>query len=226
MAKQKKADQHAQIEKQPSVKERIVMFTGLVQALSPVTKARWHGKNIRIYVKRPKGFLPLKTGGSVALNGLCLTAEKVLSDQVVFCLAYETLRQVAQKKPQAWQGLKVHLELPLKLGDPVEGHLLTGHVQGLAQITKIKKKSFCLIWELCFPAPWHTYLREKSFIALNGVSLTLNQVNGNTACVCLVPETLKRTHFKDLKKDAYLNFEVDYLSLLVNPLAPGAKRNE
>ncbi len=194
------------------------MFTGIIQSL-PVQKVRWRKKGIEICVKRPENFSSLKPGGSVALNGICLSAEKVLASSLVFYMGHETLRLVAQKKPEDFKGRKVHLELPLRLSDPLGGHLVTGHVHGLAQITKTKKQGACLLWELCFPPPWHTYLREKSFIALNGVSLTLNHVvpEKRSASVCLVPETLKRTHFKDFKKGACLNFETDYLALLINP---------
>ena len=194
-----------------------IMFSGLVQATGPVLRATSSQGEMKIDIQRPgnKRFQSLKVGDSVCVNGLCLSVEALSSKTMTFHLGKETLKITKRFLPRDWSKEVVNLETPLRLMDFIGGHFVSAHIQGLARLMKKTSYRHSVIWELRFPSPWVKYLRKKSFVALNGVSLTLNDLKKNRGFVCLIPQTLKSTNLGQTKVGESVLFEVDYLSLLV-----------
>ena len=187
------------------------MFTGIIQAISPVLSAKKHESEWKIQVQRPVLFSNLKVGDSVALNGVCLTVELLTAQSMGFHLGFETLELTNWGKINI-EGQWVNLELALRMGDFMGGHLVTGHVDGLAKVLRVDKKQASWLMEVQVSAKCRPYFWKKAFICLNGVSLTINEVKGDRLCVCLVPETLKRTNLKYIKAGDKLTFEVDLMA--------------
>ena len=193
------------------------MFTGIIKALSPVTQVNKHQKEIKITIPHPKhkDFSNLKTGDSVAVDGVCLTVEHISPDDMQFHLGHETL-QITKWSADTLKNKVMNLEPSLKLGDFVGGHFVTGHVDGLAQVIHREEKSggsILMKLQLILKKD-SLFLQKKAFITLNGVSLTINEVSQTGSdlfniSICLVPETLKRTNLHLKKTGDYLTFELD-----------------
>lgn len=186
------------------------MFTGIVESQAEIASVSEIEQGLRICVTRPERFDDIYTGDSVAVDGICLTVETHNPKEITFCLAPETIEVTGWNKNKIL-GKSVNLERSLKFGNRVHGHLVSGHVEGLIQLINREVKGESQI--LTFEAPPHCagYIINKVCIALNGVSLTVNNVSGYRFQVCLIPETLKRTNLGSLKLGDHCNFEADYL---------------
>ena len=184
------------------------MFTGIIQAISPVLSSQAHEDEWKIQVQRPVLFSNVKVGDSVAVNGVCLTIESITVQSLVFHLGLETMK-ITQWHKQSLKGQWMNLEPALKVGDFVGGHFVTGHVDGLAHSIKVTKTKNSRLIEIQVPREFQKYFWKKAFISLNGVSLTINEVQGDRLFLCLVPETLKRTNLRNLKSGQAVLFEVD-----------------
>ena len=184
------------------------MFTGIIQAVSPVLLAEKHEDEWKIQVQRPVSFSDLKTGDSVAVNGVCLTIEFLTDKILCFHLGHETLN-ITRWGQKDLTGQPMNLETALRAGDFIGGHLVTGHVDGLAKVLKIVKKSHSWVVNIQIPVEFQKYFWKKAFISLNGVSLTVNESQGDILSLCLVPETLKQSNLKTLRSQDLATFEVD-----------------
>lgn len=191
------------------------MFSGIVEARSKVKKISQLKSSIRIQIDRPKSFKDIKIGDSISTNGVCLTVEAMTPKTIQFCLGTETL-QVLGSKFSYWQTYPVNLERSLQFGQRVHGHLVTGHVDASARITKSFADGECWQMQIEFPKELAAYFWKKGSVCLNGVSLTVNQVLkvGKTYRleVCLIPETMKSTNLTQYQVNDYLNIEADYLA--------------
>lgn len=186
------------------------MFTGIVKSVCPVLEVTEHKEQLKIRVEKPNqpDFSNLKTGDSVAVDGVCLTLEECLPETIRFHLAYETLKITGWDKEKL-HNRKVNLEPALKMGDFIGGHFISGHVDEMAEVLKCTKKGDSLLMEIRIPDEFKNYFWNKAFITLNGVSLTVNEVKDSRLSICLVPETLKRTNLSDQVVGSLLTFEVD-----------------
>ncbi len=185
------------------------MFTGLIEAKSNLISFEKNANEqlCRIVVKTPRIFDDVYSGHSIATNGVCLTLVEDPTDVMKFDLGAETLRLTSFKNLKINQVF--NLERPLKMGDRLHGHLVTGHVDEVCVlIDRTEISGGCLELEVTFKEK--TYVWEKGSIVLNGVSLTVNKVTGNKLSVCLIPETLKKTNLEELKIGDELNLEYDF----------------
>ncbi|UOF01176.1 riboflavin synthase [Bdellovibrio reynosensis] len=187
------------------------MFSGIVESVMPIISSKELHNAYRIEIKKPSEFNDIKLGDSIACDGVCLTVEAFDEVTMTFALAAETI-QVLQWNPQTWLGKKVNLERSLRFGDRIHGHLVTGHVDSLGKVTRAELlgESFFLdvkVAETVLPFVW-----KKGSVTLNGVSLTVNALEGDIVSVCLIPETLKRTNLGDLKPGSMINVEPDYMA--------------
>ena len=187
------------------------MFTGITIGAVPVLKAEKNGQIIRITLPRPKS---VKIGDSVAVDGVCLTVEKLTSKEMTFALTEDTL------KTTQWTLLSLrkkimNIELSLKLSDRLGGHFVTGHADGLAKVKSIRKKGENVFLVIELPFDFKKFLWKKGYITLSGVSLTIQEVlDKNQIRLGLVPETLKRTNLDRLSSGDFVTFEVCYLTRL------------
>ena len=184
------------------------MFTGIVQGQAEATLIERRDNFMQLTVRLPSSRADnLLIGASIAINGTCLTIASFDSCDVRFDLIEETLR--VTNLGDITVGDHVNFERAAKFGDEIGGHLLSGHVSSVATIDSIRKTpENCEIW---LKAPEHLsqYLLPKGFVSLNGCSLTIASVQGNTFNIFLIPETLNVTTFGSAKVGDRINLEVD-----------------
>jgi len=191
------------------------MFSGIVESVQPIlTIQRGTGPLIRVKVKKPNEFNDLKNGDSIAADGVCLTVEDFDAETMTFALAAETLKVLkwSPENPEVLLGKKLNLERSLRFGDRIHGHLVTGHVDSLGQVTKSEGLGENWFLDISVADSILPFIWKKGSITLNGVSLTVNEVNGPIVSVGLIPETLKRTNLGELKVGGFVNVEPDYMA--------------
>jgi riboflavin synthase len=192
----------------------IVETTGVVAALRPLARG-----TRRIAISSD---LPLQTvprGGSIAVNGVCLTLVARRGRRFEADLGPETLALTTLGKLTS--GARVHLERPLRMGDPLGGHLVSGHVDGVGTVVRAKHHGDALELEVRTPAALLGYLAPKGSIAVDGVSLTVNRVQKGVFSVTLIPHTLAVTDLGARRPGDAVNLEVDLLAKHVARLLEG-----
>jgi riboflavin synthase len=190
------------------------MFSGIVEAVSEIKTSQELTNAYRIQIEKPVTFDDLHLGDSVACDGVCLTVEAFDDQQITFALAAETI-QVLRWNPSSWIGKKINLERSLRFGDRIHGHLVTGHVDSLAEVIRAELQGESFFLDIQVAATVMPYVWNKGSITINGVSLTVNKVNGAVVEVCLIPETLKRTNLGALTPGQMVNVEPDYMARAV-----------
>ena len=191
------------------------MFSGIVESVQPIVSVqRGLGPLIRVDIKKPSEFNDLKNGDSIAVDGVCLTVEAFNSETITFALAAETLK-ILKWSPEAPENLmnrSMNLERSLRFGDRIHGHLVTGHVDSLGEV--VRSEGFGENWFLDVKVANSVlpFLWKKGSVTLNGVSLTVNELENSIVSVCLIPETVKRTNLAQLKPGSMLNVEPDYMA--------------
>jgi riboflavin synthase len=190
------------------------MFTGLVEEVGRVSMIRRTGDGLRFGVSArvvPEG---TGIGDSVAVSGACLTVTRVDASGFEVDVVPETAKRTTLSELKT--GDRVNLERSLKLGDPIGGHLVLGHVDGLARVVDLaESKSGDRRLRLRAPEDLRPLIAEKGSVALDGVSLTVADVTDETFSVALIPHTLERTTLGDLRMGCALNLEVDVLARYV-----------
>lgn len=188
------------------------MFTGIIQGVGKIEKISQNTKNrsaFQMTVDLGKHAKGLKVGQSVALNGVCLSATKILKNKCDFEMIDETIKQT--DLGNLVPGAKVNIERSLKVGDRMEGHFVLGHVDGVGIIKKIEKKpKEVKVW-FEVPKKLVKFVVKKGSIAIDGISLTVVDVTKNNASVCLIPHTIKITNFQSKKVGDKINIETDIL---------------
>lgn len=185
------------------------MYTGIVLGTCPVT-ALTHGSGTTALTVDLGGYAEgLQPGASVAVNGTCLTAVQVADGQVRFDIIEETWRQT--NLSDLGVGARVNVERSFRLGDEVGGHILSGHVAAATTVTAVVADEGHRLVTVAVPERWMPYLMAKGFVALNGASLTIQELDraASTVTVSLIPETLARTTFGSVEPGDRLNLEVD-----------------
>ncbi len=152
----------------------------------------------------------------MAVNGVCLTAVEPTSESFAAQAMLETLQRSALASLQA--GSRVNLELPLRAGDRLGGHVVQGHVDGTASVRAVRQEGFSRVLELEFPAALLRYVVLKGSVALDGVSLTVSALEDDGLEVSLIPETLERTKLGEAREGDLVNVEVDVLAKHVERL--------
>lgn len=201
------------------------MFTGIIQNLGKVAHLEKLGASVRLRVAT--GFTDLQLGESVAVNGVCLTVAEVATlsesgQEALYFVSQETLSLTNLKSLAS--GSSVNLERALTLSTRLSGHMVQGHVDGLAQVIQIAPlgdagapdQGFKL--EVEIDASVSRYCIQKGSIALDGVSLTINSISENRLQIVIVPHTWEHTRFKTLKAGDFVNVEVDPVAKYVEKL--------
>lgn len=188
------------------------MFTGIIEGVGKVEKITQNTKNhsaFQITVDLGKHTKGLKVGQSVALNGVCLSATKILKNKCDFQMIDETIKKT--DLGNLVKGAKVNIERSLKVGDRMEGHFVLGHVDGVAIIKKIEKKPKEIKVWFEVPKNLAKFVVKKGSITIDGISLTVVDVTKNKVSVCLIPHTMKVTNFHSKKVGDKINIETDIL---------------
>ncbi len=188
------------------------MFTGLVEATAKVLEVHHQGSGkFKITVEKPSIFNDLKTGHSIAHNGVCLTvtdeSPKDLS-QLTYDLGLETLKVTTFLDIKS--GDVLNLERSLIMGDRLHGHLVTGHIDEVCEVKAVQVIEDGSTVVSFFKVTKPEFLWSKGCIVINGVSLTINDIFQGGFLVCLIPETLKKTNLSRLLKGDKVNIEYDF----------------
>ena len=202
------------------------MFTGIIEAIGSIRAMTPKGGDVRVYVATGKLDLgDVKLGDSIAVNGVCLTAVELPGDGFWADVSRETLAHTAFISLKA--GSKVNLEKALRPQDRLGGHIVSGHVDGIGQVTHFGQVGES--WELRVMAPPELgkYLAYKGSITVNGVSLTVNRVadsaQGCEFSINLIPHTVENTTLGTLQAGSAVNLEIDTVARYVERmLASGA----
>ena len=187
------------------------MFTGLVQGLGTVAEAGGG----RLVVETPLTS-ELRQGDSVAVNGVCLTATSVNGGGFTADVMAETLRR--SSLTPLGPGDEVNLELPVRAGAPLGGHMVQGHVDGVGTVESVRDEGFARIMRIACDGSLLRYVVEKGSIAVDGVSLTVTAVDNGGFEVSLIPETLERTTLGGAEAGRLVNLEADVLAKYVEKL--------
>lgn len=187
------------------------MFSGIVESVMPILSSEKLSNAYRIKVEKPNEFDDIKLGDSIACDGVCLTVEAFDNETLTFALAAETIK-VLQWTPESWLGKRLNLERSLRFGDRIHGHLVTGHVDSLGKVVRAELIGESFFLDVQVQPTILPYVWKKGSVTLNGVSLTVNELEKDIVSVCLIPETLKRTNLGDLKVGSTINVEPDYMA--------------
>ncbi len=187
------------------------MFTGLVADKGTVRSLR----DGRLEVETSLAG-ELSAGDSVAVNGVCLTAIDPTGVSFAADVMPETLRR--SSLGPLGEGSEVNVELPLRAGDRLGGHVVQGHVDAVGAVLEMREEGFSRVLRIAADADLLRYVVEKGSIAVDGVSLTVSAVDGEAFEVSLIPETLERTTFGQAEPGKSVNLEVDVLAKYVEKL--------
>lgn len=191
------------------------MFTGLIDHAGRVLRVDEDEDGASIEIATDLG-PQLARGDSVAVNGACLTVAEVSAESFTADVMRESLRRTALGALSA--GEQVNLELPLAVGDRLDGHIVQGHVDAAAEVAQITEDGFSRVIRVTLAEDLAKYAVEKGSIAIDGVSLTVSAVGDDWLEVSLIPETLERTTLGRLKAGQRVNLEVDILAKHVERL--------
>ena len=195
------------------------MFTGIVEDVGEVISCEQDGDIYRLAVRVKSALPDLTVGGSVAVNGCCLSATRIEGDIIRFDLARETVARTRFEK-RLRPGTSVNLERPLRFSSRLDGHLVQGHVDGVATVAAIRETGASSEITFELPAELARYCVEKGSIALEGVSMTCAAVMGVKVKVAVIPHTLEVTTLGRLKVHDLVNVEVDMIAKYVEKLLP------
>lgn len=188
------------------------MFTGIVRELGRVESVEETGEGARLRVHAPETAKETRVGDSVAVSGVCLTAIEASDGMLAFDVIAESLRRSTLGLLAA--GGSVNLELPLQSGDPVGGHFVQGHVDGVGRVRRVTEEGL----EIEAPPEILRYCVEKGSVAVDGVSLTIASLGDEAFAVALIPHTKEVTTLGGLAAGEGVNLEVDMLAKYVEKL--------
>ena len=192
------------------------MFTGIIEAIGKVKEVKRTNTGARIIIAAPPEFTAMPVGASIACSGACLTLVEKDEEHFSVDVSPETL---ACTSLASWdEGSAVNLERALEAGGRLDGHIVAGHVDGLAEVIALKELGESCSLTLRAPDDLTHLIAPKGSVALDGVSLTVNAVNGSAFEIMLIPHTLAITKWRRLKIGDRLNLEVDTVARYVAKL--------
>ncbi len=186
------------------------MFNGIIYNLGKVKKIAISKKGKSIFIYSKLLLNKKNIGMSIACDGVCLTLVSVKEKILEFYLLHETINRSKFKYLKI--GDKINLELPLKYGQDISGHICQGHIDTTSKVIKISKKGLSQILEFSVNQKYKKILIEKASILINGVSLTISKITKKGFEVWLIPHTLKLTNLSNIKVNTIVNIEFDILS--------------
>ena len=193
------------------------MFNGIIFNQGVVSKIIHKRDGLQLLLKSKLKIKNNDIGVSVACDGVCLTLVSIKKNILEFYLSKETIERSKFKNVKI--GDKINLELPMKFGQKISGHICQGHVDTTAKVHKILNTDKAKIFEFSISKKFKKDLIEKASILVNGVSLTISKIKRNIFQTWIIPHTLKLTNLGYLKKNDFVNIEIDILSKYVKKYA-------
>jgi riboflavin synthase len=201
------------------------MFTGIIQAVGTVRKIERQGGDMRLHIATGKLDLgDVHLGDSIATNGVCLTAVHLPGDGFVADVSNETLARATLEHFQV--GQKVNLEKAMMPTSRFGGHIVSGHVDGIGEVISIAPDARAVRYQIKAPAELAKYISEKGSITVDGISLTVNGIDGAKFDLTIVPHTVSETNISSWKQGTRINLEVDVLARYLERLLLGDKAAE
>jgi riboflavin synthase len=196
------------------------MFSGIVQAVGTVVEIERRGGDVRLAIAaRDFALDEIKLGDSIAVAGVCLTVVECDAARLAFDVSVETLNVTTLGA--LVPGAGVNLEKALRLADRLDGHLMSGHVDGVGRVVAIEPDARSQRWTFEAPPALAKYIASKGSIAIDGTSLTVNEVDSARFGVNLIPHTIAVTTFKDRHVGDAVNLEADMIARYVERLLRG-----
>jgi len=189
------------------------MFTGLIQQVCTVRSLSKSGGSAALTIDLGQLANQAKTGDSIAINGSCLTVSKLAGASATFDVSGETLTKTTLGKLAT--GTKVNIELALRVDDRFGGHFVLGHVDNTATIKKIEKKADFATFTFAAPKDLLDQMVPKGSVAIDGISLTIAELNPDGFTVAVIPQTLKETTLGQAKINQKTNVEIDIITKTV-----------
>ena len=189
------------------------MFNGIIYNQGVVKKILDNKKGKSIFIYSNISLTKKKVGMSISCDGVCLTLVSIKNKVFEFYLLHETIKRSKFKYLKL--GDLINLELPLKYGQDISGHVCQGHVDTTSKVIKISKKGASKILEFSIDRKYKKILIEKASILINGVSLTISKITKKGFEIWLIPHTLKLTNLSNIKINSIVNIEFDILSKYV-----------
>jgi len=189
------------------------MFNGIIFNKGKVIKIEKRKKGINLFLKSNIKISKRDLGISVSCDGVCVTLISCKKKIIEFYLSKETLTKSTFKNVKIND--EINLELPIKFGQNISGHICQGHVDTVSKVKKIKKIDKSFVFEFKIAKKFINYLVQKASILINGVSLTISKVKKDSFELWVIPHTLKLTNLSKIKKNDLVNIEIDILSKYV-----------
>ena len=189
------------------------MFNGIIYHQGRVSKILKRDNGFNIFIKSNLNVSSRDIGLSVACDGVCLTLIALKKKNMEFYLSKETIKRSRFKFLKAKD--IINLELPLKYGTKISGHICQGHVDTVGKVLKISNVDKSYVFEFEIPKKEIKHLIEKASISVNGISLTISKVTKKGFQIWIIPHTYKETNLSTLKKSSLVNIEIDILSKYV-----------
>jgi riboflavin synthase len=188
------------------------MFTGIIQTVGRIAEVVPHGEDCALRIDAPAlGMEDVQLGDSIAVNGVCLTVTDFNSSSFQVMVSKVTLdvtTSLGQSGP-------VNLEKALRLADRLGGHLVTGHVDGIGTITALQEVGECWLLKIRVPHAISKYIAKKGSLCVNGISLTVNEIDQDEVSINLIPHTMQHTVMQYAKAGDPVNLEIDLIARYV-----------
>ena len=200
------------------------MFTGIIAATGKIERLQHIGGDVRLHVRCERvDFSDVQLGDSIAVSGVCLTAIETSQHGFAADVSRETLAVTTAKD---WrEGVEVNLELALQPQSRLGGHIVSGHVDGIGELLRRYPDGRSERLEFRVPAQLARYIAHKGSVCIDGVSLTVNAVNGNEFGVNIIPHTAERTTLHAFTAGRQVNIEVDVIARYLERLIQGDARH-
>ena len=189
------------------------MFNGIIFNKGTVKKILKRPKGINIFIRSNIKLSKKDIGVSVACDGVCLTLITIKSNIMEFYLSNETIRRSKFRFLKINE--QINLELPLKYGQKISGHICQGHVDTIGKIKDIKKIDKSYLFDFEIPLKERKNIIEKASICINGISLTISKVTKKGFQIWVIPHTFKLTNLSKINRGSFVNVEIDILSKYV-----------
>jgi riboflavin synthase len=186
------------------------MFTGIIRETGILEEIRPDGGILKLRIRAPRSRPSLEPGGSIAVDGVCLTVCELDGDSFGVDVIPETMRRTRLGTARA--GDRLNLELPVRAGQFLDGHVVQGHVDGTGAVTRVLREEGQVTLTVRVGRELSPFIAEKGSVAVNGVSLTVTEVTADTFSVSLIPTTLRETNLDRLGDGSVVNVEVDVLA--------------
>jgi len=186
------------------------MFNGIIFDKGTVTKFIKRKNGVNLFLRSNIKLSKKDLGVSISCDGVCLTLISYKRKIIEFYLSNETLKKSKFRNVKIND--KINLELPLKFGQNVSGHICQGHVDTISEVKNIKKVDKSLVFEFKIAKEFKKLLVQKASILINGVSLTISKIKKESFEIWVIPHTLKLTNLSNIIKNDLVNIEIDILS--------------